>query len=498
MNLKQLASFILILSLYLVIPLLFAQTPRLLNYQGKLIQSDGTPISVEKTITFSIYPDSAGGTALWAEVQKVTVDNGVFNVLLGGVTPFPDTMFTGVGANYLGIKIGSNPEMQPRYRLGSVAYAIKANYADTALVARKLFADKFEIDGDWILAGENMYSAVNGNVGIGTTNPGTKLHIDGGSDASVSNVSGILMLGSETGKNLIMDDNEIMAKNVDSTSILHLQAQGGSFVVHGLQPAEQKFFISDSGYVGIGTAAPESKLQISDGAIMPDTGNTNIAGIYFPSNPGGGLGDEAFVRYYAEDGENTKLQIGINNDYDDDISFLQWGKEVLTIAQHNVSINGSLSKAAGSFKIDHPLDPTNKNLYHSFVESPDMKNIYDGVAILDNNGEAQVDLPAWFEALNRDFRYQLTCIGGFAQVYIAEEIANNRFKIAGGKPGLKISWQVTGIRKDAYAEKNRIPVEEDKPNQERGKYLYPKAFNLPESMGIHYEAQKEMEQQSEL
>jgi hypothetical protein len=50
----------------------------------------------------------------------------------------------------------------------------------------------------------------------------------------------------------------------------------------------------------------------------------------------------------------------------------------------------------------------------------------------------------------KDFRYQLTCIGGSALVYISEEIKNNRFAIAGGKQGLKVSWQVTGIRKDPY------------------------------------------------
>ena len=104
----------------------------------------------------------------------------------------------------------------------------------------------------------------------------------------------------------------------------------------------------------------------------------------------------------------------------------------------NVSVNGTLSKSAGSFKIDHPLDPANKYLSHSFVESPDMKNIYDGVAELDESGEAWIDLPEYFEALNRDFRYQLTCMGEFAPVYIAKKIAGNRFKIAGGAPGVEV------------------------------------------------------------
>jgi hypothetical protein len=161
-----------------------------------------------------------------------------------------------------------------------------------------------------------------------------------------------------------------------------------------------------------------------------------------------------------------------------------------------VSVTGVLSKGGGSFKIDHPLDPQNKYLYHSFVESPDMKNIYDGVVILDSRGEAEVELADWFEALNKDFRYQLTCIGGHAPVYIAGEVSNNRFRIAGGNPGMKVSWQVTGIRKDAFAEKNRIPVEEDKTGSERGKYLYPKAVGAPESMGLTYEMDQALQQES--
>jgi len=129
----------------------------------------------------------------------------------------------------------------------------------------------------------------------------------------------------------------------------------------------------------------------------------------------------------------------------------------------NLTVTGSVSKSGGSFRIDHPLDPEHKYLYHSFVESPDMMNIYNGVATLSKHGDAAVKLPDWFDALNRDFRYQLTCIGGFAPVYIASEVSGNHFKIGGGRPGMKVSWQVTGIRKDAYANEHRIPVEEEKP-----------------------------------
>jgi hypothetical protein len=152
----------------------------------------------------------------------------------------------------------------------------------------------------------------------------------------------------------------------------------------------------------------------------------------------------------------------------------------------NVRVIGSVTKASGSFKIDHPLDPANKYLYHSFVESPDMLNIYNGNVTLDEQGEAEVSFPAWFEVLNRDFRYQLTAIGQASSVYISKEISNGSFGIAGGLPGQRISWMVTGIRQDAFANAHRIPVEEDKPDEEKGKYLHPTAWGQSEEMGVDY------------
>jgi trimeric autotransporter adhesin len=145
----------------------------------------------------------------------------------------------------------------------------------------------------------------------------------------------------------------------------------------------------------------------------------------------------------------------------------------------DVDVDGNLSKAAGSFKIDHPLDPANKYLYHSFVESPDMMNIYNGNVTTDGAGSATIDLPEWFETLNRDFRYQLTVMGQFAQAIVADEISNHQFTIKTDKPNVKVSWQVTGIRHDEWANAHRIPVEQEKPAAERGLYLHPELFGEP-------------------
>lgn len=184
--------------------------------------------------------------------------------------------------------------------------------------------------------------------------------------------------------------------------------------------------------------------------------------------------------------KSFQIYAGFPSQYDGDLVFQDesTGNNILIYESgtstwdflSNVNVRGTLEKAAGSFKIDDPLDPANKYLSHSFVESPDMKNIYDGTVVLNKAGQAEVALPDYFEALNKDFRYQLTCIGRSAPVYIAREIENNRFRIAGGTPRLKVSWQVTGTRNDAYARAHRIKVEEEKPSKERGKYLYPELF----------------------
>jgi hypothetical protein len=158
----------------------------------------------------------------------------------------------------------------------------------------------------------------------------------------------------------------------------------------------------------------------------------------------------------------------------------------------NVEVTGNLSKGGGSFKIDHPLDPENKYLYHSFVESPDMKNIYDGNITTDENGEAIVTLPDYFETLNRDFRYQLTVIGTFAQAIIASEIKDNRFAIKTNGANVKVSWQVTGIRQDAFANKHRIPTEEMKTKEERGLFLHPDAFGQSPDKAIGYQKHREI------
>jgi len=154
----------------------------------------------------------------------------------------------------------------------------------------------------------------------------------------------------------------------------------------------------------------------------------------------------------------------------------------------DVSISGNLNVAGTkNFRIDHPLDPANKYLYHAAVESSEVLNLYSGNVILDGNGEAEIHLPDWFDSLNRDFRYQLTAIGGAApNLHIAQKIQNRFFTIAGGSAGLEVSWQVTGIRQDAWERAHPMAVERIKPPRERGYYINPELFGAQNERGIDW------------
>ena len=162
-----------------------------------------------------------------------------------------------------------------------------------------------------------------------------------------------------------------------------------------------------------------------------------------------------------------------------------------------VEIMGDLNvTGTKNFKIDHPLDPENKYLVHAAIESAEVLNIYSGNARLDANGEAVVHLPEWFQAINRDFRYSLTPIGAAASgLYIAQEISNSHFKIAGGVAGVKVSWQVTGVRSDRGLLIRPFRAEQDKPERERGTYLNPEAYGQVEERSIEWSRNPERMQQ---
>ena len=138
-------------------------------------------------------------------------------------------------------------------------------------------------------------------------------------------------------------------------------------------------------------------------------------------------------------------------------------------------------------QLDHPLDPANKIVNNYSVEATEPIYTYRGNVVLDANGEAWVALPDYAESITKDFQYQLTPVRSAApNLFVAEEVSGNKFKISGGSEGLKVSWTVTGSRNDLYVQKYGAPAVELKTGARQGKYLQPELYNAPESMGMFY------------
>jgi hypothetical protein len=172
-----------------------------------------------------------------------------------------------------------------------------------------------------------------------------------------------------------------------------------------------------------------------------------------------------------------------------------WGSGYAGVFTGDLVVNGAIYASTKDFKIDHPLDPANKYLVHASVESSEMMNIYTGNVITDSQGEATVQLPEWFEVLNTDFRYQLTVIGQFAQAIVAREIQNHQFQIRTNAPSVKVSWQVTGVRQDAFAKAHPLVVEKEKEARLRGFYSNPELYGAPEEKQIEWARHPEMMKQ---
>jgi hypothetical protein len=355
----------------------------------------------------------------WHHVAGV-YDGSKIKLYVDGILDNSEVATGSIGTSPYSVLIGENSDNPNRLWNGLIDDVRIYDNALSAAEIAELAGPSIGVESGWIISGNNMYSAVSGNVGIGTDSPEFKLEVKGDSDDPIISVTND---GSGEG---------VYGESFDGSGLTGMSYNG-------------------VGVTGMGAVGPG---VLGLGALAPAVQGMNII-----SDAYGDLGHL--------DGVYGECPGGYAGHFDGD-----------------VKVTGRLTKGSGSFKIDHPLDPENKYLQHSFVESPDMMNIYNGAISLDEDGQATVKLPEWFEALNRDFRYQLTCIGGFAPVYIAEKISKNRFKIAGGKAGMEVSWQVTGIRRDPYANKNRVVVEENKSLQEMGYYLHPEAYGLSKEKSI--------------
>ena len=451
------------------------------SYQGRLTEM-GNPVTGTRFFRFTLFDENGAVIAGAVSEQTLQVNSGIFSATLDFGSP---AFFAGANRSLqIEVKINIGDAytlLNPRQPILSAPYSIRSLLADDANRLGGTLANQFVLTNDsrlsdarQPLAGSGNYiqnsgaqqtanfnisgsGFIGGNLGIGTTSPLSKLTIQ-----TATNNYGFLQT-----------NGAITFGSFIGGASVPVGGWFGTLTNHPLHfftaNSSARMTITEGGFVGIGTTAPASRLEvINDNSAIRGIASSSGIGVFgkgFTGVWGESLRTANSYALYADnDGSNTVGFAGVFNG--------------------RVSVIGNLTKSGGSFKIDHPLDPANKYLSHSFVESPDMMNIYNGNVTTDKQGEAIVTMPEYFAALNRDFRYQLTVIGQFAQAIVAEEIKNNQFKICTDKPNVKVSWQVTGIRQDVYANENRIPVEEDKPADERGFYLYPKGFNQPPEKSV--------------
>ncbi len=525
--------------------------PRLVQFSGTLKDSATRTVSGTASVTFSIYAEQDGGTALWTETQNVTADAvGHYSVVLGNSSAagMPQELFGTGQTRWLGVQIARQAELT-RVMLVSVPYALKAEDAETLggvpasqFVTRNgvvagnttIITDSAAVPGAaqsgatpfatptgsgvtnfipiWLSAttlGDSLLFQTGGNVGINTMTPTETLDVNGnsifrGSFQLPPGHPATSASGFESHSFQFQASSFNSGTSKSTTQAFGFRAEPLNNNTANPSAVLDLFYIPDGGTdfkntgvsfstVGVVTAptlnlttatasnptTPSTLLSLNNTADNEDkaqsvtmdfnplavSGKHNPAARIEVQDDGGFSGDMLFQTKADGDVDNPLVT-----------AFEIFGGNSIVFSG-DVTFNGALTKPAGTFKIDDPIDPANKYLSHSFVESPDMMNIYNGTVVLDEKGEATVTMPDWFDALNRSFQYQLTAVGAPGPgIYVAEKVHDNTFKIAGGAPGLEISWQVTGVRHDAWAVAHPTPVEQAKPANEQGYYLHPELF----------------------
>lgn len=498
--------------------------PRLVSFSSKAIDARGDAISGIAGITFAIYRDQYEGAPLWMETQNVQADNsGNYTVQLGATKPegLPLELFTSGEARWLGVQVNGGEE-QPRVLLLSVPYALKAADAQTvgglpptafvkvseagpatavpatAVSGSGTAGHVAKWAGTEALESSDIFDG-SGNVGIGTTSPTAKLDVNGTLAAgptsaytTSSTSAAVTANDASSAGSAAVAGTSTNGVGVSATGVNGLNATGSSYGVN----AGGNIAVYGNGYA----AGLYGTSTVSTGVIGISTDyygvyGSGTTGVYAISTTDGnpGLYAQAGAGGWAVDAYGTSGATGVLAG--SDTGYAAWFNG-LTDVDGNLDVAGTLTADTKHFKIDHPLDPANKYLEHASVESSEQMNLYTGNVITDAHGEATVRLPDWFEALNTDFRYQLTVIGQFAQPIIARKVENHQFQIRTNAPNVEVSWQITGVRHDAYAKAHPLQPEIEKPERERGFYRHPELYGAPEERSIAWALQPKAAQQS--
>lgn len=231
------------------------------------------------------------------------------------------------------------------------------------------------------------------------------------------------------------------------------------------------YFLS-SGPAGYGIRAENTNTGTgtSYGVYGESNGSTTSYGGYFTASGSTARG------VYALASGSTGVNYGVRGQTSSATGFAVYGV-------------GDVGGTSKSFVIDHPQDPANKYLRHYCAEGPAPLNIYQGEVTTDSKGFAWIELPSYYESLNKNAKIQLTVVDeseDFVMVKVSKRVQNGRFQIRTSKPNVEVFWEVKAERNDPYMQAHPPRVEYDKEGDEKGKYQHPEVHGMPASMGIDY------------
>ncbi len=491
-----------------------AQAPNLMNYQAVLRDNTGTPM-LNHTVgaQFTIRDNTSTGTVLYQETQTLISNGaGVLTAAIGSGTIVSGSFATinwGSNSKYLDVQI--DPAGGTAYQDFGNSQLLSVPYALSAGSSSQWYSNGSQVINTDSTAPVEIFS-----------NKGYPFSIV--SSTSENYTSYANNGGQYRGYLGIFSDPQ----GIDLGTYYGNTTGTVNLVISDVP----KLTVAPSGFVGIGTTTPNTALQVignpsaveADGFFQGLVGNatgdsgstqsfthTNYASSYHPqfagvqgnatgagasSGSAAGMGvigsNLSSTNYfnwgvYAEAANATSHYnyaiFGENDVSGDGANFAGYFKGDVII-YGALTVTGAVTAGVKDYKIDNPLDPANKYLVYTCPESPEMLNVYSGNITTNNGGIAVVALPDYFEMINTDPRYQLTVIGGFAQAIIKDKVSGNRFTIQTDKPNTEVSWQVTGVRNDKWAQAHRTETEPVKTGDEKGKYLYPELYGKPAAEGI--------------
>lgn len=541
---KNIFRLLLLLCIGLPFAQLFAQAPQGMNYQAVARDASGNiyashAISVRISIT-----NGSGGSTLYQETHATTTNQfGLFTLNVGSGTPVSGT-FSGI--NWSGtspwMKIEYDPNGGSSYTNMGTSELLSVPYSLYAASAGNISGTTNQVikftgpnsGGNSLLYDDGT------NVSIGTTSPTSSFHVEkSGTPYAIGYPTSIMGQAANNGFGVVGTDGApalfsifpvgiyghanssegvfgtstdfegVLGRSETSSGVYGFTFTGTSAVVgYNNNVAVSTNGVYGSGSNGLyGYGTNSGVLGTANATIAPGVSYTNIGMGYSEIPAVYGTSDGAEPTLGMDMGvggtsynSGSFWNIGVYGEAANSLSAYNYGLYGRATGTGttdlagcfdgnskvfgNLDVTGTLTATTKSFKIDHPLDPANKYLVYACPESPEMLNVYSGNATTNAQGIAVILLPDHFDAMNKDARYQLTVIGTFAQAVVKEKENNNQFTIQTDKPNVEVSWQVTGVRNDKWAQANPIRNEQEKTGIEKGKYIHPEVYGLGTELKI--------------